>query len=95
MSERKEKFGIGISVPVPFLQKDLEAYQVELQNQLEGVKTSSGAVINRKILSACIVIGWVDGISVADLPGLEAYKIAWASKEVIAQVEIAQAIPKK
>jgi len=83
-----------VKVPSPFLQRHSEewdaAYIPLIQGDAVGVSVKQGA-----ILKAGISLGWVEGVSINEIPGLEAWVVVELSAQLFEGVTRGRMRPKK
>jgi len=87
-----EMEGVRIVFPDPFLQRDLEGYQVHLNDLIGDINVLS--VIRGAIVRTGIHLGWIKGLSEKEVGEKDPALIAWAATETDSFVRKAQIFPK-
>lgn len=87
-----EKHGIRIELPEPFLQEDLEKFQMMMQEKNVDNNTPM-AMYRRRVVEAAEASGWVRNDSGKPYEKQHPAVVRWAAQEVIEAVEQAQQLP--
>jgi len=70
---------LKLTLPEPFLHRDAVAYQLALQERIDGAQVN--AQINGAVVRAVLDLGWLTGLSAQDVDTTPAWQIAQIAQQ--------------
>lgn len=78
----KEKYGIKIAFPEPFLQRDLERAFEEIRAQGGSQPNETIAAYRKTVVKAAARLGWISGVDPEKLDEMHPGVLRWAAESV-------------